>query len=52
MELRARAARGVLTTHLIVAPARSYSVEEILDTLRDRYDMIEAVEMMVEAASA
>ncbi|WP_434968710.1 PIN domain-containing protein [Microbacterium sp. bgisy207] len=28
------------------------TVEEILDTLRDRYDMIEAVEMMVEAASA
>lgn len=28
------------------------TVEEILDTLRDRYGMIEAVEMMVEAASA
>lgn len=28
------------------------TVEEILDTLRDRYGIIEAVEMMVEAASA
>ena len=28
------------------------TVEEILDTLRDRYGMIEAVEMMVEVASA
>ena len=28
------------------------TVEEILDTLRDRYGMLEAVEMMVEAASA
>lgn len=28
------------------------TVEEILDTLRDRYGMIEAVEIMVEAASA
>ncbi|MEW2012828.1 MULTISPECIES: PIN domain-containing protein [Microbacterium] len=28
------------------------TVEEILDTLRDRYGMIEPVEMMVEAASA
>ena len=27
------------------------TVEEILDTLRDRYVMIEAVEMMVEAAT-
>jgi len=27
------------------------TVEEILDTLRDRYVMIEAVEMMVEAAN-
>lgn len=28
------------------------TVEEILDTLRDRYGMVEAVEMIVEAASA
>ncbi len=28
------------------------TVEEILDTLRDRYGMSEAVEMIVEAASA